>query len=104
MPARSHRARFDGAQRGDVLARLGAGEDAGRADPLEQAIDVQRILVHEEAAEHADQADAPLDGIGTFPVSDHSLIGVDPHVQLVAVCHDLGSAHVGDLETRPPVR
>ena len=77
LPARSQSAISTALKRRDVLARLRAGENAGRAYPLEQVVDVERILAHEEAAEHADQAHASLDGIGALAVSDHPLVGVD---------------------------
>ena len=35
---------LDRGERGDVLAGLRAGEDAGGANPLEERVDVQRIL------------------------------------------------------------
>ena len=60
---------FDRRERGDVLAGLRAGKDARRADPLERRLDVQRVLSHEEAAEHRDERHAALDGIGSFSVA-----------------------------------
>ena len=40
---------FDGRQRGDVLAGLRAGEDAGGADAFEGGLDIERILADEQA-------------------------------------------------------
>ena len=91
---------LDRAERGHILAGLRAGEDPGRAQPLEDGVDVQGVLADERIAESRDDRGPAADGIHAFTVADQSLVGVDPHVQRA----DEGRAHVRDLQLRPPLR
>ena len=91
---------LDRAERGDILAGLRSGEYPGGAQPLEDGVDVQRVLADQREAESRDDGGPAADGIHAFAVADQSLVGVDPHVKRA----NEGRAHVGDLQLRPPVR
>ena len=90
-------------QRRDVLTTLSARKDAVGANPLEQPVDVQRVLADQRLAEHTDERDAAAHGISAFAVTDQPLVGVDADVQLIAMRNHFGRADVGDLQFRPAV-
>ena len=94
---------FDGGEGRDILPALGPGENAVETDAFPQRLDVQRVASDEGVAEGAHQGHAAHNGVGGFTVPEDALVGVDADVELIAVAHHLGRAHVGDLEFRPAV-
>ena len=59
---------------------------------------VERVLADQHAAERLDQRNAALCRVGSFALPDDALVGVDAHVNLVAVHAHLGGPDVGDLQ------
>ena len=95
---------FHGGQRRHVLAGLCSREDAVRAKAFEGRLDVQRILSNQHSPERLNERHAAPDGIGAFALANDALVGVNPHVQLVAVDYDLGSTDIGNLQLGTAVR
>src|ERR1035437_2269199 len=76
---------FDCRQRGDILAGLRAGKDAGGADAFESSLDIERVLANQHARERIDDWHVACRSIRGFALTDDALIGIDPDVDLVAV-------------------
>src|ERR1019366_5628858 len=89
---------FDRRQRGDILAGLRAGKDAGGADAFESSLDIERVLANQHARERIDDWHVAHRGVGRLALVDDALIGVDPDMDLVAVHPDFSGADIGDLQ------
>ena len=100
FPGQVPKGDFEAAERGNVLAALGAREDAGPPQFLPDSLHIQGVLADQARPEAANQRRRAHGGVRRFALANKTLVRVDSDVRLRSMHGHHGGAHVGDFQPR----